>query len=173
MYNTNPDRRRLTTHPRTQHTPINQPSQPTGVLPDVRVHGRRGRHRRAPPPQRRARLRAREAHAPLPGQSARSDRRLGWWVGWWGDVGLLGRPSTHTTRAPTTYARTPQRPTPTRTLPCSPNPKPPPTPTTQASTSELYGKVQEVPQSETTPFYPRSPYGTRASLFGCLCVYMD
>jgi len=29
----------------------------------------------------------------------------------------------------------------------------------QASTSELYGKVTEVPQSETTPFYPRSPYG--------------
>ena len=29
----------------------------------------------------------------------------------------------------------------------------------QASTSELYGKVQEVPQTETTPFYPRSPYG--------------
>jgi len=29
----------------------------------------------------------------------------------------------------------------------------------QASTSELYGKVQAVPQSETTPFYPRSPYG--------------
>ena len=28
----------------------------------------------------------------------------------------------------------------------------------QASTSELYGKVQDVPQSETTPFYPRSPY---------------
>ncbi len=28
----------------------------------------------------------------------------------------------------------------------------------QASTSELYGKVQEIPQSETTPFYPRSPY---------------
>ena len=28
----------------------------------------------------------------------------------------------------------------------------------QASTSELYGKVQEVPQRETTPFYPRSPY---------------
>ena len=28
----------------------------------------------------------------------------------------------------------------------------------QASTSELYGKVQEVPQSENTPFYPRSPY---------------
>lgn len=29
----------------------------------------------------------------------------------------------------------------------------------QASTSEMYGKVQEVPQSERTPFYPRSPYG--------------
>ena len=29
----------------------------------------------------------------------------------------------------------------------------------QASTSEMYGKVQEVPQTETTPFYPRSPYG--------------
>lgn len=29
----------------------------------------------------------------------------------------------------------------------------------QASTSELYGKVMEVPQTETTPFYPRSPYG--------------
>ncbi|MFN0111895.1 MAG: GDP-mannose 4,6-dehydratase [Blastocatellia bacterium] len=29
----------------------------------------------------------------------------------------------------------------------------------QASSSELYGKVQEIPQSETTPFYPRSPYG--------------
>ncbi len=28
----------------------------------------------------------------------------------------------------------------------------------QASTSELYGKVQEIPQKETTPFYPRSPY---------------
>lgn len=28
----------------------------------------------------------------------------------------------------------------------------------QASTSELYGKVQEIPQRETTPFYPRSPY---------------
>jgi GDPmannose 4,6-dehydratase len=34
----------------------------------------------------------------------------------------------------------------------------------QASTSELYGKVQEVPQSESTPFYPRSPYGV-AKLF--------
>ena len=30
----------------------------------------------------------------------------------------------------------------------------------QASTSELFGKAQEVPQKETTPFYPRSPYGT-------------
>jgi GDPmannose 4,6-dehydratase len=29
----------------------------------------------------------------------------------------------------------------------------------QASTSELYGLVQEIPQSEKTPFYPRSPYG--------------
>ena len=29
----------------------------------------------------------------------------------------------------------------------------------QASTSELYGKIQEIPQKETTPFYPRSPYG--------------
>lgn len=35
----------------------------------------------------------------------------------------------------------------------------------QASSSELYGKVQQVPQSETTPFYPRSPYGI-AKLFG-------
>jgi GDPmannose 4,6-dehydratase len=30
----------------------------------------------------------------------------------------------------------------------------------QASTSELFGKAQEIPQRETTPFYPRSPYGT-------------
>lgn len=29
----------------------------------------------------------------------------------------------------------------------------------QASTSEMYGKVQEIPQKESTPFYPRSPYG--------------
>ena len=35
----------------------------------------------------------------------------------------------------------------------------------QASTSELFGKVQEVPQSETTPFYPRSPYGV-AKIYG-------
>ena len=35
----------------------------------------------------------------------------------------------------------------------------------QASTSELYGKVQEIPQKETTPFYPRSPYAI-AKLYG-------
>ena len=35
----------------------------------------------------------------------------------------------------------------------------------QASTSELYGLVQEVPQKETTPFYPRSPYAV-AKLYG-------
>ena len=35
----------------------------------------------------------------------------------------------------------------------------------QASTSELFGKVQEIPQRETTPFYPRSPYGC-AKLYG-------
>ena len=35
----------------------------------------------------------------------------------------------------------------------------------QASTSELYGKVQEIPQKETTPFYPRSPY---AGKFHCI-----
>lgn len=35
----------------------------------------------------------------------------------------------------------------------------------QASTSELYGKVQEIPQTETTPFYPRSPYAC-AKLYG-------
>jgi GDPmannose 4,6-dehydratase len=35
----------------------------------------------------------------------------------------------------------------------------------QASTSELFGKVQEVPQTENTPFYPRSPYGV-AKLYG-------
>ena len=35
----------------------------------------------------------------------------------------------------------------------------------QASTSELYGKVQQTPQSETTPFHPRSPYGV-AKLYG-------
>ena len=35
----------------------------------------------------------------------------------------------------------------------------------QASTSEMYGKVQEIPQTEKTPFYPRSPYGV-AKLYG-------
>ena len=35
----------------------------------------------------------------------------------------------------------------------------------QASTSELYGKVQEVPQTENTPFYPRSPYAV-AKMYG-------
>merc|ERR1712061_401729 len=35
----------------------------------------------------------------------------------------------------------------------------------QASTSELYGLVQEIPQKETTPFYPRSPYAV-AKLYG-------
>ena len=35
----------------------------------------------------------------------------------------------------------------------------------QASTSELYGKIQEIPQKEKTPFYPRSPYGV-AKLYG-------
>ena len=35
----------------------------------------------------------------------------------------------------------------------------------QASTSEMFGLVQEVPQKETTPFYPRSPYGV-AKLYG-------
>ena len=35
----------------------------------------------------------------------------------------------------------------------------------QASTSELYGKVREIPQRETTPFHPRSPYGV-AKLYG-------
>ena len=35
----------------------------------------------------------------------------------------------------------------------------------QASTSEMFGKVQEMPQTETTPFYPRSPYGV-AKVYG-------
>lgn len=44
----------------------------------------------------------------------------------------------------------------------------------QASTSELYGKVQEIPQRETTPFYPRSPYGV-AKLYGywITCNYRE
>ncbi|MBX9695000.1 MAG: GDP-mannose 4,6-dehydratase, partial [Cyanobacteria bacterium] len=40
----------------------------------------------------------------------------------------------------------------------------------QASTSEMFGKVQEIPQRETTPFYPRSPYGA-AKVYGYwICV---
>lgn len=41
----------------------------------------------------------------------------------------------------------------------------------QASTSELYGKVVETPQSETTPFYPRSPYG-KLKLHFFYCILM-
>ena len=40
----------------------------------------------------------------------------------------------------------------------------------QASTSEMFGKVQEVPQSETTPFYPRSPYGAAKVYAYWICV---
>lgn len=40
----------------------------------------------------------------------------------------------------------------------------------QASTSELYGKVQEVPQSETTPFYPRSPYAVAKQYAYWICI---
>jgi len=40
----------------------------------------------------------------------------------------------------------------------------------QASTSELYGKVMESPQSETTPFYPRSPYGVAKLYAYWICV---
>jgi GDPmannose 4,6-dehydratase len=39
----------------------------------------------------------------------------------------------------------------------------------QASTSEMFGKAVEVPQTETTPFYPRNPYGI-AKVFGHLCA---
>ena len=39
----------------------------------------------------------------------------------------------------------------------------------QASTSELYGKVQEVPQTETTPFYPRSPYAVAKQYAYWIC----
>lgn len=41
----------------------------------------------------------------------------------------------------------------------------------QASTSELYGKVVETPQTEKTPFYPRSPYGTFAYKFQIFQVH--
>ena len=37
----------------------------------------------------------------------------------------------------------------------------------QASSSEMYGRVREVPQTELTPFYPRSPYGV-SKVFGAL-----
>jgi len=40
----------------------------------------------------------------------------------------------------------------------------------QASTSELYGKVQEIPQSEKTPFYPRSPYAVAKQFAYWICV---
>ena len=40
----------------------------------------------------------------------------------------------------------------------------------QASTSELYGQVREVPQSETTPFYPRSPYAVAKQFAFWMCV---
>eukprot|EP00940_MAST-03C_sp_MAST-3C-sp2_P003557 g3557.t1 len=40
----------------------------------------------------------------------------------------------------------------------------------QASTSELYGKVQEIPQKETTPFYPRSPYAVAKQFAFWICV---
>jgi GDPmannose 4,6-dehydratase len=40
----------------------------------------------------------------------------------------------------------------------------------QASTSEMYGKVQEVPQKENTPFYPRSPYGAAKLYAYWICV---
>ena len=44
----------------------------------------------------------------------------------------------------------------------------------QASTSELYGKVVEIPQKETTPFYPRSPYSKSdlSVLYGNVLVYI-
>ncbi|MDR1167964.1 MAG: GDP-mannose 4,6-dehydratase [Heliobacteriaceae bacterium] len=40
----------------------------------------------------------------------------------------------------------------------------------QASTSEMFGKVQEIPQKETTPFYPRSPYGVAKLTAHWMCV---
>lgn len=40
----------------------------------------------------------------------------------------------------------------------------------QASTSEMFGQVQEVPQKETTPFYPRSPYGVAKLMAHWMCV---
>ncbi len=40
----------------------------------------------------------------------------------------------------------------------------------QASTSEMFGKVQETPQKESTPFYPRSPYGVSKLLAHWMCI---
>jgi GDPmannose 4,6-dehydratase len=40
----------------------------------------------------------------------------------------------------------------------------------QASTSEMFGKVQEIPQTEKTPFYPRSPYGVAKLMAHWMCV---
>ena len=40
----------------------------------------------------------------------------------------------------------------------------------QASTSEMFGKVHESPQRETTPFYPRSPYGAAKLYAHWICV---
>ena len=40
----------------------------------------------------------------------------------------------------------------------------------QASTSELYGKVQQIPQNESTPFYPRSPYGCAKLYAFWVCI---
>ena len=41
----------------------------------------------------------------------------------------------------------------------------------QASTSEMFGKVQEIPQTENTPFYPRSPYGV-AKVYGLSLIHI-
>ena len=43
----------------------------------------------------------------------------------------------------------------------------------QASTSELFGKVQEIPQKETTPFYPRSPYGKTTHIAAAVITAVD
>lgn len=40
----------------------------------------------------------------------------------------------------------------------------------QASTSEMFGKVQQVPQDESTPFYPRSPYGAAKLFAHCMAT---
>ena len=43
----------------------------------------------------------------------------------------------------------------------------------QASTSELYGKVLEIPQTEKTPFYPRSPYGVNTKSYWIAVNYRE